>query len=97
MYRCEYKAKYDLVGFKHRGADQRPAIFEIEKKVVVENKEVIEKVSIRVDKTVAKFVETRAIIGNVRGLFLSSEVANVCTGSAPETRGRRCSETFRPD
>jgi hypothetical protein len=90
LCRCEYKANYDLVGSKHRGADQRPAVFEIEKKVVVENKEVIKKVPIRVDKTVAKAAETQAIIGSVRGLFPSSEVVNVYTGNTQETGGRNC-------
>jgi hypothetical protein len=88
MYRCEYKAKYDLVGLKHQGADQRPAVFEIEKTVIVENKEVIKKVPIHVDKAVAKASEKQAILGSVRGLFLSSEVANVYSGNTPEIGGR---------
>lgn len=64
-YRCEYKAKYDLIGFKHRPVEQRPDVIKVEKTVIEDNKEVVKKVSIRVDKEVARVIEKQAIQGTV--------------------------------
>jgi hypothetical protein len=76
--------------------EQRPAVIEIQKKVVVNNKEVIKNVAIRVDKQVAKVIEVQAAAGSVRRFVSFVSCSYRLIGSSREIRARDCSQGHCP-
>jgi hypothetical protein len=77
--RCEYKAKYDLVGYKHLGVEKRPMEFEVEKRVIENDKEVVKKVKMRVDRDLAVSSEKQTVIGRVSSLATESDCPKILT------------------
>ncbi|PVG01864.1 hypothetical protein CPB86DRAFT_781242 [Serendipita vermifera] len=71
---CEYKAKYDLIGQKHLGVEKRPMEFEVERKVIENEKEVIKKVPMKIDREIAVASEKQTVIGREVHRKLEKEV-----------------------
>lgn len=67
--RCEVKARYDVLGLKQKKVEDRPEKFESVRKVVKDNKTVVKKKVIRVDKQVAEIRDKETKKGVVSAVF----------------------------